>query len=72
MLQCAFTLLPIQNLVEQPTWMQMWGVQDVIHLHNHMCLKVGINEHNHEMEDMQNMNEVIWPGNSDDDMQLDK
>ncbi len=52
--------------------MQMWGVQDVIHLHNHMCLKVGINEHNHEMEDMQNMNEVIWPGNSDDDMQLDK
>jgi hypothetical protein len=24
------------------------------------------------MEDMQNMNEVIWPGNSDDDMQLDK
>jgi hypothetical protein len=34
--------------------------------------KVDINEHNHEMEDMQNMNEVIWPGNNDDDMQLDK
>ncbi len=34
--------------------------------------KVGINEHNHEMEDMQNMNEVIWPSNNDDDMRLDK
>ncbi len=34
--------------------------------------KVSINEHNHEMDDMQNMNKVIWLGNDDDDMQLDK